>query len=116
VVVLDTSVIIDRIRKREEILENITVVTFVEYPKIVLYKKFNGNVIFPTEEDYILAHRIQLKLVKVGKTKPFADVLLASICINRDEELITRDRDFLDIAEVSDLKVKLVQKNLDKKL
>lgn len=42
-VVLDTNVVIERIKKREEIKENITAVTFVEYPKIVYYKKFYGN-------------------------------------------------------------------------
>ncbi len=39
-VVLDTSVIIERVKRKEEIRENITAVTFVEYPKIVYYKKF----------------------------------------------------------------------------
>ena len=33
-VVLDTSVVIDRVRKQEEVKENITVVTLTEYPKI----------------------------------------------------------------------------------
>ncbi|OYT34111.1 DNA-binding protein, partial [Archaeoglobales archaeon ex4484_92] len=71
-VILDTSVVIDRVKRREEISENLTVVTFVEYPKIVFYKKFNGNIIFPTEEDYILAHKLQLELLRVGIAKPFA--------------------------------------------
>ena len=108
-VILDTSVVIDRVKRREEISENLTVVTFVEYPKIVFYKKFNGNIIFPTEEDYILAHKLQLELLRVGIAKPFADILIASICINRDGELITKDEDFLDIAKVSNLKVSIIR-------
>ncbi|WP_290726625.1 PIN domain-containing protein [Archaeoglobus sp.] len=44
----------------------------------------------------------------MGKAKTFADLLIASICINRNEELITKDEDFLDIAKVSDLKVKMI--------
>ncbi len=48
----------------------------------------------------------------VGKPKSFADLLIASICINRGEELITKDEDFLDIAKVSNLKVKIVGRNL----
>ncbi len=34
-VVLDTSVVIERVKKREEISEGITAITFVEYPKII---------------------------------------------------------------------------------
>jgi len=75
----------------------------------VFYKKFNGNIIFPTEEDYILAHKLQLELLKIGAQKPIPDLLIASICINRDEELITKDEDFLDISKVSNLKVKIIR-------
>ncbi len=56
-----------------------------------------------------MAIELQRRLRKVGKTKPFADLLIALICINRKEELITKDRDFLDIAEVSNLKVKIIE-------
>ena len=107
-VVLDTSVIIERVKRKEEIIENITAVTFVEYPKIVYYRKFYGKVLFPDIQDFILAYNIQNKLVKLGKAKSFADLLIASICINRNEELITKDKDFLDIANVSDLKVRII--------
>ena len=107
-VVLDTNVVIEKIKRREEIKENITAVTFVEYPKIVYYKKFYGKILFPDVADFMLAHKTQNKLVKLGKAKAFADLLIASICINRNEELITRDEDFSDIAKVSDLKVKLI--------
>ena len=58
--------------------------------------------------DIELAINLQIKLRKLGKPKPIADLLIAAICINRNEELITKDKDFLDIAKVSDLKVKLV--------
>jgi predicted nucleic acid-binding protein len=37
----------------------------------------------------------------------FSDLLIVAICINRDEELVTKDKDFRDIAETSNLKVKL---------
>jgi len=108
-VILDTSVIIDRVKRGEEIRENITGVTFVEYPAIVRYKKFYGNVLFPTVDDFLLAHKIQEELLKMGKPKTFADLLIASICINNSEELITKDKDFSDIAEASNLKVKIVE-------
>ena len=51
-VVLDTSVTIGRVQRRVEIREDITGVTFVEYPAIVRYKKFYGNVLFPTVDDF----------------------------------------------------------------
>lgn len=72
-VVLDTSVIIERVKRKEEIREDITVVTFVEYPKIVRYKKFYGKILFPDIQDFILAYKIQSELVKLGKAKSFAD-------------------------------------------
>jgi len=37
--------------------------------------------------------------MRIGEPKSFADLLVASICVNRDEELITKDTDFLDIAK-----------------
>jgi len=47
-------------------------------------------------------------LRKAGIQKAVPDILIVSICINRNEELITNDQDFLDIAKVSNLKVKLI--------
>jgi len=43
-----------------------------------------------------------------GKMKGFADLLNAAIAINNNEELITNDKDFIDIAEVSELKLKII--------
>ncbi|AIG97115.1 PIN domain-containing protein [Archaeoglobus fulgidus] len=107
-VVLDTSVVIEKVKRKEKIGENITAVTFVEYPRIVFYKEFYGKILFPDIEDFVLAHKIQSRLVKLGKAKTFADLLIASICINRNEELITKDSDFKDIANVSELKLRLL--------
>ena len=45
--VLDTSIVIDRVKLRKRINEDITVVTFIEFPKIIYYKYFYGGVIFP---------------------------------------------------------------------
>ena len=44
--------------------------------------------------------------MKSGRPKPFSDLLIAAICINRNEELITNDEDFKDIANISNLKLK----------
>jgi predicted nucleic acid-binding protein len=82
-------------------VEDITAVTLVEYPKIVYYKHFSGGVIFPIYEDYIVAHRLQLALIGLGKPQAFSDLLVAAVAINRGEELATRDRDFDVIAEAA---------------
>ena len=103
--ILDTSIIIERVRRREEIREDITVVSIVEFPQILAYKKFSGRIVYPMPEDYELAYKLQLKLMKAGKPKPFSDLLIAAICINRNEELLTNDEDFEDLAKISSLKL-----------
>jgi len=106
--ILDTSVVIARIRGRMEISEDVTVVTLVEFPLLLEYEKFHGNVIYPGRDDLDLAVETQRKLRNAGRPKPFSDLLIAAICVNRDEELLTKDRNFQDIAKVSNLKVKIV--------
>lgn len=106
--VLDTSVLIDKIRKNEEILENITEITVLEYPPVLKYPKFRGKIYYLKRQDLKLALEIQIKLRKVGIQKSVPDILIASICINRDEELITKDEDFKDISEISGLKLRLL--------
>jgi len=106
--ILDTNVAIKRIRKREIINESITVVTLIECPSILEYSGFKGDIIFPTIKDYYTAYEIQKKLMVEGRMKGFADILIASIVINNNEELVTDDKDFIDIAEVSSLKLKSI--------
>ena len=111
--ILDTSVLIDKIKLRKPINEDITVVTLIEYPKIIYYKYFYGGVVFPIRQDFILAHRLQLELLKIGKPQAFSDLLIAAIVINRDEELITRDQDFKYISDAAkmlrySMKVKII--------
>jgi len=84
----------------------VTVVTLAEFPSILEYAKFQGSVIYPTRDDMDLAVKLQLKLKSRGKPKPFSDLLIAAICINRNEELVTKDENFRDIAEASNLKVR----------
>ncbi len=99
--ILDTSVVIDKVKLRKPINEDITVVTLIEYPRIVYYKYFYGGVVFPIRQDFILAHRLQLELLKIGKPQAFSNLLIAAIVINRDEELITRDQDFKYISDAA---------------
>jgi len=81
----------------------------LEYPPILKYLKFYGKIYYIRRSDLNLALKIQIDLRKIGAQKPISDILIASICINRDEELITNDDDFLDIAKVSNLKVKSIK-------
>ena len=100
--ILDTSIVIDRAKSNELIHEDITVVTLIEYPRIAFYKYFYGRIIFPTHYDYLLAYRLQLELIKLGRPQTFSDLIIASIAINREEELVTRDKDFKQISKAAE--------------
>jgi len=106
--IIDTNIAIKRLKANEDIHENITIITAMEFPPILNYAKFYGTVYTIKPEDQVLAIKIQRKLRIIGKPKPVPDVLIAAICINRKEEVKTKDRDFRDIAEVSDLKVRFL--------
>ena len=106
--VLDTNILIEKIRKKEEIWENATEITVLEYPPILKYLKFYGKIYYLRRSDLNLALKIQIDLRKIGSQKSIPDILIASICINRNEELITNDNDFFDIAKVSNLRVKFI--------
>ncbi len=45
--ILDTSVVINKVKSKESIKEDITVVMLVEYPRIVYRKHLYGGIIFP---------------------------------------------------------------------
>ena len=77
---LGTRIVIDGVKVREPIREDITA------------RRFSST--FPVREDFMLAHRIQLELPGTRSPRAFADMLIAAIAVNRDEEIITRDRDF----------------------
>ncbi|ALL01410.1 hypothetical protein Pyrde_1364 [Pyrodictium delaneyi] len=106
--ILDTSVVIDRVRARQQIPEDIVEVTVLEYPPILAYREFTGSIVLVERRDWRLALELQIKLRRMGKPKGLADLLIAAVAINRGEELVARDRDYLDIARVSDLKLRLI--------
>ncbi|MEM1546636.1 MAG: DNA-binding protein [Candidatus Methanomethylicia archaeon] len=81
-VVLDTNVIIEKLRSSKQINENITEVTVLEYLPIVSYTKFYGRIHFIQREDIILAFELQVKLRRKGKPKGVSDLLIFAICIN----------------------------------
>ncbi len=96
--IIDTNIAIERFKA--------TVITAIEFP--LNYGKFYGTVYTIKPEDQVLAIKIQRKLRIIGKPKSVPDILIASICINRNKELVTKDKDFLDIAKISKLKVKII--------
>ena len=98
--ILDTSVVIDRVKRGKEITENITSITLIEYPPIASYKKFFGNVYFVSEEDQILAVSLQIRLRKIGMPMSASDLLIAAVCIRTGELFMTYDEDFLSIRKV----------------
>ena len=57
------------------------------------------------QEDLNFAVELQNKLRKIGRMKGSADLIIAAVCINKDEPLLTSDSDFDDIQRVSDLKL-----------
>ena len=99
--ILDTSATIIRWKNKEYIADNITVVTMIEFPRILDYEKFRGSIYFPLLEEYKLAYNLQKELYKLGKPKAFADLVIAAIAINRGEKIVTKDTDFLEIAEAA---------------
>lgn len=107
--VLDTSIVVEKIKNKIEIYENVTEISILEYPPILDYEKFFGTIYNLKKIDLEVALELQLKLRRIGKPQSVPDLLIAAICINRNEELITKDKDFLNIAKVSNLKVKVIK-------
>jgi len=98
--ILDTSSVIRRVSQGREVEGNITSITLIEYPPVRIYAKFHGRIYFLTEADQLRAASLQEKMRALGKPMSAADLLIAAVCLNRDEELLTMDEDFLSILEV----------------
>jgi predicted nucleic acid-binding protein len=107
--ILDTSIIIDKLKNNEQISDNITEVSVIEYPPILSYTKFSGKIFLIQRKDILLTLELQIKLRKTGKPKGLSDLLIAAISINRQEELLSSDEDFEDIVKVCNLKLKIVK-------
>jgi hypothetical protein len=93
--------VIDKAKRGERIEGDMTAITLIEYPRIIYYRKFTGNIKFPVGDDYILAYRLQLKLMEMGRPQQAADLIIAAIAIRLKEELATMDSDFEDTAEAA---------------
>ena len=61
------------------------------------------------KEDFYKSIEIMNKLLKEGRPVPVIDVLIASMCINRELKLMTRDKHFRWIKEIEpNFQVKIV--------
>jgi len=98
--IVDTSIVVQRVAKGEKIDENITSVSLIEYPPIKDYEKFKGKIYFVGEEEQIIAALLQAKLREAGSPMSVGDLLIAAICINRNETLLTKDKDFMRVKKV----------------
>jgi len=67
------------------------------------------NVIGLNKKDSIIASRIYKRLRDKGKLIEYFDILISAQAINRDLTLVTKDTDFLKVAdEFNELKVALI--------
>lgn len=82
-----------------------TIFNLVEYPKAV---EGEFEVLFPEKRDYYKAIEIMSQLYERGRPIPALDVILASMCLNRNLTLRTKDIHFRNVEEVSpDFKLKI---------
>jgi hypothetical protein len=60
--IIDTSLVIDWIRKGKTIDENVSMISVIEHPMPMDYARFNGRVLYPDLEDLEVALELQRKL------------------------------------------------------
>ncbi len=88
--ILDASLLIDKVTGTT------TIFGIIEYPPA----GEQCNILFPGENDFRKAVDIAWKLRKIGKPVGGIDVIIASMCINRNAKLITKDKDFEHIRNI----------------
>jgi len=57
--VIDTNIVIEIVKRNDDIRENITEVSIAEYPPIMDYKKFYGRVLIIERDDVLLSIELQ---------------------------------------------------------
>jgi predicted nucleic acid-binding protein len=82
-----------------------TIFSVIEYPKAL---KMKIEILWPKREDYTRAIEIMSGLLEIGKPVPAIDILIASMCVNRNLILNTSDEHFKFIKRVEpELKLKM---------
>jgi hypothetical protein len=74
-----------------------TIFSAIEFPKAV---QPENEFIFPTRKDFVLSIEIATNLLRKGKPLPAVDVVISSMCLNRNAALRTRDAHFKVIQEL----------------
>ena len=92
VTILDTCVAIGR---KEGL---ITAITAIEYPTAV---RFDFDILWPDNEDLQKAIELAASLYAIGKPVPASDLIIASMAIRRELDLLTMDKHFGYIKEVA---------------
>jgi len=92
----DTNVLIDAVKSRKKLKGYTTVLNVVEFPRAL---ELGLTVITPSLEDHLLAIKISQAMVKRGTPVPAVDAVVASVAINHELTLVTRDKHFEWIKE-----------------
>lgn len=116
----ETRSIVERVEQRNENI-GVTTVSLFELLTPIYHKRFDTEervirtflrqcavlgLDFPSAEE---AAKIMGRLRRLGKPVNALDALIAGIASsNRLDNIVTRDRDFQEIAKISDLKVQLI--------
>lgn len=87
--VLDTTLLIDGKRGVT------TVFSIIEFPPAIE----ECTVLWPRQQDYLRAIDLAVKLRLKGKPIGCTDIIIASMCLNRNLRLATKDRDFHAVQE-----------------
>lgn len=78
----------------------------IEYPPAA----GNCEILYPDVKDYELALHLATKLRAIGRSIEAIDILNAAMCLNRDFELVTKDKDYEQISKVRpNFRLKLLQ-------
>lgn len=95
---------------RYEFLRGITISKISEPEKNSLLKIIEKLKIYDlTERTVSYCVDIYSKLRKRGKLISELDVLIGGICLENKETLVTNDKDFINMAEETDLKIEFVE-------
>ncbi len=85
----------------------VTIFTVVEHPAAA---RPGQRIIYPRTEDYLRAIRTSEELQRRGLSVGAIDILIASIALDRNLSVITKDRDFEKIQSVEKkLKIEWIQ-------
>ena len=98
-VLYDTSSLIEEAKSGvKELKAFTTILNIIEFPKALDMRGL--RIIYPTYDDYKLAVKLSMNLLKRGEPVPAIDILIAAIAVNNKMTLKTRDRHFESIRRV----------------